>query len=163
MADPMIGKAEKVQMGKIKAPKQEAVAQPQAKPMTSDDIIRQSAQKEMPGSDVEGFMRKLVALVKTKKIQLLQIGNTVFLLQTKEPGTVEFHTFTIESPSDLVQRYKAGINSLKQMGFKKAYSYSTSPAFVKIAEQTGLPVRVTQSQQVIGDKAVPAYRFEVDI
>jgi hypothetical protein len=163
MADPMIGKAEKVQMGKIKAPKQEAAAQPQAKPMTSDDIIRQSAQKEMPGSDVEGFMRKLVALVKTKKVQLLQIGNTVFLLQTKEPGTVEFHTFTIESPSDLVQRYKAGINSLKQMGFKKAYSYSTSPAFVKIAEQTGLPVRVTQSQQVIGDKAVPAYRFEVDI
>jgi hypothetical protein len=49
------------------------------------------------------------------------------------------------------------------MGYKKVISYATSPAFVKIAEQTGLPIRVTQSQQVLGNKAVPAYRFEVDI
>ena len=158
----MIGKPEKVQMGKMKAPKQ-AAQKAEAKPMTSDDIIRRSAEKELPGQDINAFMQKMVALVRSKRVQLLQIGNTVFLLQAKEPGTVEFHTFTVESPSQLVQRYKAGINSIKQMGFKKAYSYSTSPAFVKIAEQTGLPVRVTQSQQVLGNKAVPAYRFEVDV
>jgi hypothetical protein len=49
------------------------------------------------------------------------------------------------------------------MGFKKAFSYATSPAFVKIAEQTGLPVRTSQTQTMMGDQMVPAYRFEVDI
>lgn len=132
---------------------------------TSAEIIEASAKKEAPGQDMTRFMQTLGYMVQTKMVQLLQIGNTVFMLKPmpQEPGTVEFHTFTIESPQELVNRYKAGINSLKQMGFKKAVSYATSPAFVKIAEQTGLPVRVSQSQQVVGDKATPAYRFEVDI
>jgi len=132
---------------------------------TSAEIIEESAKKEAPGQDMNRFMQTLGYMVQTKMVQLLQIGNTVFMLKPlpQEPGVVEFHTFTTESPKELVERYKAGINSLKQMGFKKAVSYATSPAFVKIAEQTGLPVRVSQSQQVMGDKATPAYRFEVDI
>jgi len=163
MADPMIGKAEKVQMGKIKAPKQEAAAQPQAKPMTSAEIIEQSARKEAPGTDMTRFMQTLGYMVQRKTVQLLQIGNTVFMLKPQQDGSVEFHTFTTEPIETLVKRYQAGINSLKQMGYKKAYSYATSPAFVKIAEQSGLPVRVTQSQTMQGNQMVPAYRFEVDI
>ena len=96
-------------------------------------------------------------------IQLLQIGNTVFMLKPLPDGTVEFHTFTIESIDDLVKRYQAGINTLKEMGFKKAVSYAQSPAFVKIAQQTGLPVQVSQSQTMMGDKMVPAYKFEVNL
>lgn len=158
MPDPMIGKPEKVQMGKLKMPKKAETA-----PMDTVEIIRQSAKNEDPSVDVERIIQNLGYMVKTKMVQLLQIGNTVFLLKPQADGSVEFHTFTVESPSELVKRYKAGINSLKQMGFKKATSYATSPAFVKIAEQTGLPVRITQSQQIIGNKAVPAYKFEVDI
>jgi hypothetical protein len=108
-------------------------------------------------------MQTLGYMVEKKMVQLLQIGNTVFMLKPQGDGSVEFHTFTVESPSDLVERYKAGINSLKEMGFKKAFSYATSPAFVKIAEQTGLPVRTTQTQTMQGNQMVPAYRFEVDI
>lgn len=157
MPDPMIGKPEKVQMGKLRQPKKEA------QPKTVQQIIEQSAQKEVPGVDLEKFMKTLAYMVQRKMVQLLQIGETVFMLKPQPDGSVEFHTFTVESPQDLVQRYKVGVNSLKQMGFKKAYSYATSPAFVKIAEQTGLPVRVTQSQTMQGNQMVPAYRFEVDI
>ena len=145
-------------MGKLRQPKQAESA-----PMDTVEIIRQSAKNEDPNIDIERVIQNLGYMVKQKMVQLLQLGNTVFLLKPQADGSVEFHTFTVEPPSELVKRYKAGINSLKQMGFKKAVSYATSPAFVKIAEQTGLPVRVTQSQQVIGNKAVPAYRFEVDI
>ena len=136
-----------------------------SKQISSAEIIQQSAQRELPSQDMNRFMQTLGYMVQTKMVQLLQIGNTVFMLKPipEEPGTVEFHTFTIESPQNLVMRYQAGLGSLKQMGYKKAKTYATSPAFVKIAEQTGLPVRVTQSQQVIGDKAVPAYKFEVYI
>jgi len=133
--------------------------------ISSAEIIQQSAQKEIPGQDMNRFMQTLGYMVQTKMVNLLQIGNTVFMLKPipEEPGTVEFHTFTIESPQNLVMRYQAFHGSLRQLGYKKAKTYATSPAFVKIAEQTGLPIRVTQSQQVIGNKAVPAYKFEVDV
>jgi hypothetical protein len=158
MPDPMIGKPEKVQMGKLRQPKQA-----ENKLLPSADIIQKSAENEAPGTDMTRFMQTLGYMVEKKMVQLLQIGNTVFMLKPQGDGSVEFHTFTIESPSDLVDRYKAGINSLKEMGFKKAFSYATSPAFVKIAEQTGLPVRTSQTQTMQGDQMVPAYRFEVDI
>jgi hypothetical protein len=158
MPDPMIGKPEKVEMGKLRQPKQA-----ENKLMQSPEIIQKSAEKEIPGTDMTRFMQTLGYMVEKKMVQLLQIGNTVFMLKPQGDGSVEFHTFTVESPSDLVERYKAGINSLKEMGFKKAFSYATSPAFVKIAEQTGLPVRTTQTQTMQGNQMVPAYRFEVDI
>jgi len=145
-------------MGKLRQPKQA-----EQKQLSSAEIIQKSAEKEAPGTDMNRFMQTLAYMVQNNMAKLLQIGNTVFMLKPQTDGSVEFHTFTIEAPENLVKRYQAGINSLKEMGFKKAYSYSTSPAFVKIAEQTGLPVRVSQSQQVMGNKASPAYRFEVDI
>ena len=136
---------------------------PQQKQVSSTQIIQQSVAKEQPGADVNRIMQTIAYMMQRKMIQLIQIGNTVFLLQPKDPGNVEFHTFTIESPQDLVLRYKAGINTLKEMGFKKAVSYAQSPAFVKIAQQTGLPVQVSQSQMMMGDKMVPAYKFEVNL
>lgn len=127
------------------------------------EIIRASAQKEQPGTDPEMLVRQIGTLVQRKAIQLLQIGNTVFMVRTVSPGTAEFHTFTIEPPEMLVDRYKAGKNSLKQMGYRKAISYAQSPAFSKIAQQTGLPVKVTQTQRMMGGKPVPMYQFEVDL
>ena len=136
---------------------------PQQKQVSSTKIIEESTRREQPGADVNRIMQTIALMMQRKMVQLLQIGNTVFLLQPKEAGTVEFHTFTIESIDDLVKRYQAGLNSLKEMGFKKAISYAQSPAFVKIAQQTGLPVQVSQSQMMMGDKMVPAYKFEVSI
>jgi hypothetical protein len=158
MPDPLIGKPAKVEMGKLKSPKAAGEQM-----LNSVQIIEKSVKNERPDMDVNKFMQTLANMIQRKMVQLLQIGNTVFMLRPKGDGSVEFHTFTVESPQDLVKRYKAGLNSLKQMGFKKAYSYANSPAFVKISEQTGLPVRVTQSQMMMGDKMVPAYKFEVDI
>lgn len=166
MVEPLIGQTKKSEGEKsLRMPKPKSEGGSSMQLRTSAEIIEESAKREAPGTDMQRFMQTLAYMVQTKMVQLLQIGNTVFMLKpiAEEPGTVEFHTFTIERPQDLVQRYKVGINSLRQMGYKKAVSYATSPAFVKISEQTGLPVRVSQSQQVIGNKAVPAYRFEVDI
>jgi N-acyl-L-homoserine lactone synthetase len=55
------------------------------------------------------------------------------------------------------------MKTAENMGYKKLVSYSTSPAFNKIAQETGLPVKASQSQQVIGGKAVPAFQYEVTV
>ena len=109
------------------------------------------------------MLKQVALLVQQKKITLLQIHNTVFLITPQPGGVAEFHTFTIEDPQKLVDRYKAGANSLKQMGFKKAVSYAQSPAFVKIAQSSGLPVRISKEQHRIGNVARPSYKFEMDL
>jgi hypothetical protein len=162
-AQPTIGKASKDKdvMGTLRQKK--TGAQKQNVKLNSAQIIQSSAKKEMPDLDINKFMSTLGTMVQRKMVQLLQIGNTVFLLKPKSPTEVEFHTFTVEPPESLVKRYQAGVNSLKEMGFKKAVSYATSPAFNKIAQQTGLPVKISQSQQMIGGKMVPAYKYELDL
>lgn len=166
MAEPLIKQKDegKKILGAIKSSREkpeDAVAGDNVK-LNAAQIIEMSAANEMPGKGQE-IMQGVAYMIQNGKAQLLQIGNTVFLLQTKEPGTVEFHTFTVEPSADLVDRFKAGINSLKQMGFKKAVSYAATPAFVKLAKQTGLPVQITQSQMMQGNQMVPAYKFEVSI
>ena len=137
-------------------------APPKKPQLSSLDIIRQSAQKEAPGADVNKTIVALGTLIDKNVVGLLRLGDTVFMLQPKEPGTVEFHTFTVESPQQLPQRYKEAIPNLKQMGFKKAISYAQSPAFKRIAEQTGVPVKVSQEMRRVGTQMLPYYRFEVD-
>jgi hypothetical protein len=128
------------------------------------DIIRESARNEMPpGSDIESIIKQVALLIQRKAVKLLQLGNTVFLLHPQKDGSVEFHTFTVEKPEQLIQRYKAAANSLRQMGYKRAVSYAQSPAFTRIAQSTGLPVKVTQTVRRMGQQMQPVYQFEVDL
>ncbi len=160
MSEPLISDQKKLPMPQ----KFSGMAKPKPAMMGPVEIIRQSAGKEMPpGSDVEKVIQQVAALVKKKAIQLLQIGQTVFLLKPLPDGAVEFHTFTVEPPQELVQRYKAGSNSLKQMGFKKAISYADSPAFAKIAQDTGLPVKTSQVARMVNGQMKPSYKFELDL
>lgn len=126
-------------------------------------IIEASGRKEMPNVDPKRILSGVANIVKKKQARLVQIGNTVLLVMPQPDGSAEFHTFTVEPPETLAKRYKAAANTLKEMGFKRATSYATSPAFTKIAQDTGLPVRISQTQQMIGGKMVPAYKFEVDL
>jgi hypothetical protein len=152
-------KGKDIQTGFGKQPKA-----PAASFQSPIDIIRQSARKELPpGSDVETLLKQVALLVQRNKVKLLQIANTVFLIQPQPDGSAEFHTFTIEPPQVLVERYKAGAKSLKEMGFKKGISYAQSPAFAKIAQSTGLPVQVTQTVKQVGQQMQPVYKFEVSL
>jgi len=137
-----------------KMPSREKADRPTMGPV---EIIKRSAAAE--GGNADQIVAQLGALIKSKAVQLLQLGNSVFLLRPQPNGVVELHTFTIESPQKLPQRYKAAANSLKQMGFKKAISYAQSPAFVRIAQSSGLPVKVSQAPGPQGT----TYRFELDL
>lgn len=125
-------------------------------------IIEASARKEMPNIDPRRVLVGVSAMTK-KGAKLVQIGNTVFLVMPQPDGSAEFHTFTVEPVETLIKRYRAGMNTAKEMGFNKLTSYTNKPEFVKIAKDTGLPVKVSQSQQMINKQMVPAYKFEVNL
>lgn len=158
-AQPMIGKGQTTG-GEVKAPRQPKTDN---KKLNSLQIIQASAKRELgPQMPVEQFIDKLGKMIQAKAVQLIQVGNTVFMIKPTQPvGTVEFHTFTVEPPESIVKRFQSGAKTLKQMGFKKAVSYADSPAFVKIAQMTGLPVRISQAASPQTGKQ--QYRFELDL
>ena len=159
-AEPVL-KTKMPDMGGLKTKKS---AKAKSNKLNSLEIIQQSAQQEMGGKgDVNQIIRGLEALIQQGAVQLLQLGNTVFTVMPKGGGIAEVHTFTVENPQTLVERYKAAAKALKNMGFRQAVTYAESPAFVKIAQQTGLPVRIAQGQQTISGQAKPTYQFILDL
>ena len=148
-------------MGSLRAPKKGGG---QGNKLDALQIIQQSAQAELGGkTDPTQIVNGLAALIQQGAVQLLQLGNTVFTVMPKQGGTVELHTFTVENPQTLVKRYQSAAKALKNMGFKRAVTYAESPAFVKIAQQTGLPVKIAQGQQTISGQTKPTYQFILDL
>ena len=161
-AGPVIGKAkDKDVMGAIRQ-KQTGKKAENVK-LTMDQIILSNFKQSSPDQDPQKLFNVMKYMVNQKKGRYIQIGNTVIVAMPLSPEVAEIHTFTVEPPETLSKRYKSASSTLKQLGFKKAVSYAQSPAFVRIAQNTGMPVKVSQSQQMVGNKMVPAYKFELDL
>lgn len=128
------------------------------------DIIKQSLQKEMPGFDVNKGIEAIGKMVQKHEAVVIQLGNTVFLLKHVQPFTVELHVMSTEPPAKMIERGRTFLTkTAPEMGIKKVISYSTSPALNKLVEQLGLPVKINQSQQMVGKKMVPAFKYEIDV
>jgi len=159
-AGPGIGKAKDAQVmgalkGKAEAPKKAKLTMPQ--------IIESSLKTEQPGIDIPKAFTVLGQMTKTQGTKFIQIGNSVFMITPKPNANVELHTFTVEPIDTLVSRWKDVPNTLKEMGFKHLVSYSTSPAINKLVQRTGLPIKISQSQQMSNGKMVPAFRYDLDL
>ena len=160
-AEPIL-KTKMEDMGSLRGPRKSQA--PKNNKLNSMEIIQQSAQQEMGDkADVNQIVNGLAALIQKGAVKLVQIGNSVFTIMPKQAGTVEVHTFTVEAPQTLVERYKSLAKTLKQMGFKTAVTYAESPAFVKIAQQSGLPVKISQGHQTISGQKKPTYQFILDL
>jgi hypothetical protein len=125
-------------------------------------IIQNSFTRE-GGTDFETFMKKLASLLKDPNNKLIQFGQSAFLLMRKPPDTVEVHTFSTESPQQLVQAFQGLAKFLKQQGIKKAVTYAENPAYANIAKQTGLPVKMGRAAKKIRGQDKPMYTFEVTL
>lgn len=126
-------------------------------------IILVSAKKENPGLDEKKFTAQLGKLLKNPANKLLQVGQSVFLMFIKQPGVIEFHTFSTGTPQQLKQDALAAVQTVKRAGAKHLYTFTSDPRLVKLVQSTGLPWRVSQSQQVVGSHASPAYRLDLDL
>jgi len=164
-SQPMIGKGKSPDSG-VSAPRGPRKASagggsPSQGKLDMIQIISASAQREAPGSDINQFLVKLSAMIQQRQIKMLQVGNTVFMVRPMPNGVAEFHTFTVEPPESLVKRFQAGSKTLKQMGFKKAVSYTDNRAFGRLAQMTGLPVKSSP----VTDPATgrPTVRYELDL
>jgi hypothetical protein len=157
-------KEPKPQMGKLgpSASKQGKEAE-KTKIMDSAQIILQFFTQQSGNRDqANKILNSIASKIKNKTIQLVQIGNTVFVVSPKPDKSAEFYSISIE-PKNLAKRIKALSNTLKQMGFLKMYSISVTPESETLSKETGLPIKRTQTQMMNGNRMVPAYRYEVQL
>ena len=128
------------------------------------DIIQTSMGNQLPpGVNMDTFMRKLASALKDPKNKMVQIGNSAFLVTLIGDGVAEFHTFSAEQPQKLLKNYLGLAKVLNNQGIKKATTYSDRPEFVDLAKKSGLPVKVGQSQKMMGNAMKPVYTFELDL
>lgn len=144
--------------------KQKAPGKSNYKMQPSLDIIKQSYLRE--AGDEKGydqFMRKLASLLQNPDIRLVRFLNTMFLIMKISDEVAEIKIFTIDPPDLIAITVRDAAQLLQKNGFKKAVSASNLPAYVEVAKQTGLPVKISQGQMVMGNQAVPSYVFELDL
>lgn len=133
--------------------------------MTSFQVVQKAMEGHLPpGTNINQFYGGLQKMLKTPNVKFLQVGNAVFMLKLLSPGNVEFHTFSAEGNiKNLIQDYIGLAKALKNQGIKHVTSYADSPEYGRIAEMTGLPVKTTQTQKMIGKQMRPVYQFDMDL
>ena len=136
----------------------------EGKPMNALEVVQAAMSKELPpGMTMDTMLRKLASALKDPKNKLIQIGNSAFLVTMIGDGVAEFHTFSAEQPQRLLKNYLGLAKTLKNLGVKKATTYSDRPEFVDLAKKSGLPVKVGQSQKMMAGQMKPVYTFELDL
>jgi len=151
-------------MGKLRQPKQAAGGA-----MNSYEIITKVLTDEMGPGEAKQFLNNIARMVQSKQAQLVQIGQTVFLLNKIDskgkplpPGTVMMFPFSAE-PEQATQRLKVLPNTLKQMGIKKLVSMTDDKNDVEMAKSMGPNVKVSQQMMFDGQQMSPMYYIEMDL
>jgi hypothetical protein len=153
-------------MSKTQAPKQTKSA--------AEIIIADYTRQTQNRRQAQVFLVAVVEAAKAGYSQIIQIGNTVFLINKFNEnkawypvGEGEVHIFVDESPRTMPERFAAFANTLRQMGYKKVNSFSISPAVIKMLERAkakaNVQIRVTQSTALQYGKMAPIYRIEVTL
>jgi hypothetical protein len=113
--------------------------------------------------EVQKHLGALGILIKKPENKLVEMGNNVFLVQAKEPGKVEVSIFGNKDPQSLVQNYVNLVKYLKKIGVKTIHMFGNSQEFLQPAKAAGLNVQVKQSQQMQGNKMMPAYEYTIGV
>jgi len=130
----------------------------------SVDIIKQSMlQQNFSEQEIQKALAGVANLVSKPSAKLVNLGNSVFLVMVKAPGEVEVHTFSAETPQQLARNFVDLAKYLKNIGVKKASTFSDDVRFKKIAQMTGLPVKVGQTTKMFGNEMKPSYEYILEM
>jgi len=104
---------------------------------------------------VEDFIIKTAQAAKEKKVKLIQLGNTLFIVTPKPDKSAEFVTTTVE-PEMLPMRIAMLANTMRQLKFRKMSTVVSPPEAQKVADASGLDFK----KVVTKINSSPAVRYE---
>jgi hypothetical protein len=115
------------------------------KEVSTSDIIRQDLERGGFTKEENRFLMGLKQAIQDNKAVVVRDNNTVFVGLRTEPGTLEVHMYTIDSPNMLAGAIKVGIDTVKKAGVKKLVGETDNYKLVAMLEKMRLPVEVDKN------------------
>jgi len=122
-------------------------------------IITEYFRKEFNGDEkkVEEHLGKLAGTLQGEGVNLVHIGNSVFLVVVIGKGMVEVHTMAVdEDTASLAKSFVQLAEFLKSIDVKVAYTYTDKPGYEIVAKRTRLPFK-TKKMEIEGKQQTVYY------
>jgi hypothetical protein len=110
--------------------------------MSATEIIRKDLEKRGLTKQEEKFIKGLAILIQQNKAVVVKHNNTVFVGIRKEPGVLDVHLFTLDTPNMLLGAMKVGIDAVKKAGIKKLVSETDNYKLITMMQKMNLSVEV---------------------
>jgi len=114
------------------------------KQMSATEIIRKDLERGGFTKEEDKFLKGLALLIQQNKAVVVRHNNTVFVGIRKEPGVLEVHMYTVDTPNMLLGAMKVGIDAVKKAGIKKLVSETDNYKLITMMQNMGLPVQVNK-------------------
>lgn len=115
------------------------------KQMSATDIIRKDLERGGFTKEEDKFLKGLALLIKQDRAVVVRHNNTVFVGIRKEPGVLEVHMYTLDTPNMLLGAMKVGIDTARKAGVKKLVSETDNYKLIKMMQSMDLPVDVKKN------------------
>jgi len=125
-------------------------------------IIRSLISQGMSREDATTIFCRIGAAAKAKKARLVQLGNTVFVIQPRPDRSVEFHINSVE-PMNIPKRINALSKTLKHLGFRKmvtVVSQKEEKDADTVADASKVKFKKVKTTLMNGKEKVSAIRYE---
>ena len=114
------------------------------KQMSATQIIRKDLERGGFTKEEDKFLKGLAFLIQQNKAVVVRHNNTVFVGIRKEPGVLEVHMYTLDTPNMLLGAMKVGIDAAKKAGVKKLVSETDNYKLITMMQKMNLPVKVNK-------------------
>ena len=112
------------------------------KQMSATEIIRKDLERGGFTKEEDKFLKGLAFLIQQNKAVVVRHNNTVFVGIRKEPGVLEVHMYTVDTPNMLLGAMKVGIDAAKKAGVQKLVSETDNYKLITMMQKMNLPVEV---------------------
>jgi len=114
------------------------------KQMSATEIIRKDLERGGFTKEEDKFLKGLALLIQQNKAVVVRHNNTVFVGIRKEPGVLEVHMYTLDTPNMLLGAMKVGIDAAKKAGVQKLVSETENYKLITMMQKMNLPVKVNK-------------------
>ena len=114
------------------------------KQMSATEIIRKELERGGFTKEEDKFLKGLAFLIQQNKAVVVRHNNTVFVGIRKEPGVLEVHMYTLDTPNMLLGAMKVGIDAAKKAGVQKLVSETENYKLITMMQKMNLPVKVNK-------------------
>lgn len=114
--------------------------------LTATDIIKEDLNRGGFTQEESNFFTGLATLMKKDKAITVRENDTVFIGIPREPGTLEVHMYTVDSPARQMDAVKKAVELIKKSGVRTIQSETDNYSVIAMLQRMGYPVNSTETE-----------------